>query len=96
MLQYSMHIVSRLLLLNMVYLKELSASARTDLDNYILVKLQAGRSTRDVASELQVSQSHVSRLRRKRLFDIPTSSGGRPQTLTLKRQSKPHGLGLKE
>ena len=66
----------------MVYLEELSASARTDLDNSILVKLQAGRSTRDVASELQVSQSHVARLRRKRLFDIPASSGGRPQALT--------------
>jgi transposase len=66
----------------MVYLEELSASARTDLDNSILVKLQAGRSTRDVGNELQVSQSHVARLRRKRLSDIPTSSSGRPQALT--------------
>ena len=63
----------------MVYLKELSASACIDLDNFNLVKLQAGRSIRDVASELQVSHSHIARLRRKRLFDIPTSSGGRPQ-----------------
>ena len=29
-----------------------------------------------------MSQSHVARLRRKRLSDIPTSSGGRPQVLT--------------
>lgn len=67
----------------MMYLEELCASARRDLDNSILVKLQAGRSSRNVASELQVSQSHVAILRRKRLFDIPTSSySGRPQALT--------------
>lgn len=53
------------------------------LDNsIILVKLQAGKSTRDVTSELQVSQSHVGRMRRKRLSHIPTSSGGRPEALS--------------
>ena len=44
--------------------------------------LQAGRTTRDVAHELQVSQSHVARLRKKRLYDLPASSGGRPQVLS--------------
>lgn len=66
----------------MVYLEEFSAIIRTNLDNSILVKLQLGRSIRDVASELQVYQSHVVRLRRKRFSNIPSSSGGRPQTLT--------------
>lgn len=66
----------------MVHLDELCGSARKDLDNSILVMLQAGRTTRDVAHELQVSQSHVARLRKKRLCDLPASSGGRPQVLS--------------
>ena len=66
----------------MVHLDELYGSARRDLDNSILVMLQTGRTTRDVALELQVSHSHVARLRKKRLCDLPASSGGRPQVLS--------------
>jgi hypothetical protein len=49
----------------MVHLKELSASARRDLNNSIVVKLEAGSSTRDVANELQVSQSYIARIKKK-------------------------------
>lgn len=67
----------------MVYLEELYASLCRDLDISILVKLLVGRSTMDVAEELQVPQSHVARLRKKKLFDIPTCSGcSGPQALT--------------
>lgn len=66
----------------MVHLKELSASARRDLNNSIVVKLEAGSSTRDVANELQVSQSYIARIKKKRLPDLEASCGGRPQVLT--------------
>lgn len=66
----------------MVYLRELSRRGRADLDNAILLKLQAGSSTREVERELHVSQSHVSRIRREKLSNIPVSRGGRPPALT--------------
>ena len=66
----------------MVYLKELSSSARRDLDNSTIVKLEAGSSTRDVANELQVTQSHVAQVKKRRLPDLEASRGSRPQVLT--------------
>ena len=80
----------------MVHLDELCGSARKDLDNSILVMLQAGRTTRDVAHELQVSQSHVARLRKKRLCDLPASSGGRPQVLMMHRRENVFVLSHQE
>lgn len=70
----------------MLYLNQLFASARIDLDNSIIVKLQDDSSMRDVATdvanELQVTQNYVVQIRKKRLFDFWPSSGGRPQMLT--------------
>lgn len=58
----------------MLYLNQLFASARIDLDNSILVKLQDDSSMRDVATdvanELQVTQNYVAQIRKKRLFDF--------------------------
>lgn len=44
--------------------------------------MQASNSTRDVAKDLQVNQTHVAWIRKKRLSDLQASSGGRPQVLT--------------
>jgi len=41
----------------MVYLNKLFPNVKIGLDNYIIMKLQIGSSTRDVANELQVTQS---------------------------------------
>ena len=59
-------------------MKPLSQQCQKD----VISLLQHNKSTREIANQLHVSHSTVSRIRKKILPDTQKSSGGRPQALT--------------
>lgn len=66
----------------MVSLRSLSVASRKQVEEATLEKLRRGESTRNVARELQVSQSWVAKFRKQHLSelsDVNQSFGGRPK-----------------
>jgi transposase len=59
-------------------MKPLSQQCQKD----VISLLQHNKSTREIANQLHVSHSTVSRIRKKILPDTQKSSGGHPQALT--------------
>lgn len=62
----------------MANLRSLRVSARKEIDNAIIVRLQHRDSTRNVGDSMNVFQSYVARIRKEKLNDLKRNLGNRP------------------
>jgi len=70
----------------MVSLRYLLVANRKQIEEAALQKLRRGESTRNVARDLQVSQSWVAKIRKQHLSDlndVNCSLGGRPRVYSV-------------